>query len=55
MNRTKKITLKHKAKQKKAKPKNGNKPAYISKAQRAILVYAPVSEGVSEMVEPTQG
>lgn len=34
MNRTKKITLKHKAKTKKAKPRNGNKPVYVSKAER---------------------
>ncbi|RTR39748.1 DUF2986 domain-containing protein [Shewanella canadensis] len=37
MNRTKKITLKHKAKTKKAKPRNGNKPVYVSKAEREVL------------------
>lgn len=38
MNRTKKITLKHKAKTKKAKPRNGNKPVYVSKAEREAQV-----------------
>ncbi len=37
MNRTKKITLKHKAKTKKAQPRNGNKPVYVSKAEREAL------------------
>jgi|GEM_PF-6882206 len=37
MNRTKKITLKHKAKTKKAKSHNGNKPVYVSKADREAL------------------
>ncbi|WP_299809558.1 DUF2986 domain-containing protein [uncultured Shewanella sp.] len=39
MNRTKKITLKHMSKLKKANAKlqNSNKPKYISKAERARL------------------
>ncbi len=37
MNRVKKITLKHKAKTKKTKNRNSNKPAYVSKAEREAL------------------
>lgn len=46
MNRTKKITLKHMSKLKKANAKlqNSNKPKYISKAERERLAALEASE-----------
>ncbi|WP_084221433.1 DUF2986 domain-containing protein [Shewanella fidelis] len=46
MNRTKKITLKHMSKLKKANAKlqNSNKPKYISKAERERLAALEVAE-----------
>ncbi|ABV85446.1 DUF2986 domain-containing protein [Shewanella pealeana] len=48
MNRTKKITLKHMSKLKKANAKlqNSNKPKYVSKAERERLAALEVVETV---------
>lgn len=51
MNRTKKITLKHKAKTKKAKPRNGNKPVYVSKAEREALAAEAHAQEAKEASE----